>query len=117
MSQHVPAKSRLQPVDNVVLYPIERSADMQSCALYWLPVFTDPLAWKERAGGGRLGLPAERELERAGVRAWGQKARWPPTLRLPTGERSEVDSSGELHDSVFRQGASGDSEVIHLIEP
>jgi hypothetical protein len=48
MSLKVEGKSRLEPIDETSLYPIERSGKHESCSLYWIPVYTNPLSWKEQ---------------------------------------------------------------------
>ena len=48
MDQNTDGKSRPEPLAERSLYPLERSTKLQSCALYWVPVFSQPFAWKEQ---------------------------------------------------------------------
>lgn len=41
-------RNRLQNIEPLRLYPLVRSSKVQACALYWLPVYSSPLAWREK---------------------------------------------------------------------
>lgn len=41
-------KSRLENVDEIDLEPLRRAHRMQACALYWVPVYTEPLGEPEQ---------------------------------------------------------------------
>ncbi|HEX3436268.1 MAG TPA: hypothetical protein VHT24_05825 [Pseudacidobacterium sp.] len=41
-------KERLEPIATPSLYPIQRSRKIETCGLYWVPVYSNPLHWRER---------------------------------------------------------------------
>lgn len=43
-----PTKTRLEPHQERPLHPLSRSSRTDSCALYWMPVYSDPLEWREK---------------------------------------------------------------------
>ena len=44
----VTAQKRLNRLSEKHILPLVRSKKMQGCALYWLPVYTEPLVWREK---------------------------------------------------------------------
>lgn len=48
METATPTKSRLEPLEDRPLYPLSRSSRTEACALYWMPVHSDPIEWREK---------------------------------------------------------------------
>jgi hypothetical protein len=43
-----PMRSRLEQLPNRSIYPLRRSSQLKTCALYWIPVERVPPSWRER---------------------------------------------------------------------
>jgi hypothetical protein len=43
-----PARWRLEPHEERPLHPLSRSSRTTACALYWMPVYSDPIEWREK---------------------------------------------------------------------
>ena len=41
-------RKRLDPLSRKSIYPLKRASQMDACALYWLPVETVPVSWREK---------------------------------------------------------------------
>jgi len=41
-------RKRLDPLSHKSIYPLKRASQMDACALYWLPVETMPVSWREK---------------------------------------------------------------------
>lgn len=48
MSDDDPLLKRPSRLSEISILPLVRSTRMSECALYWLPIYTDPLSWREK---------------------------------------------------------------------
>lgn len=48
METEATAKTHLELLEERPLHPLSRSSRTEACALYWMPVYSDPIEWREK---------------------------------------------------------------------